>query len=89
MLAVVDDPDPAGERVGLLQVLGGEEDGDALLGGEPRDLVPERGAALDVEPGRGLVEEEDAGAVGERQRQVEAALHPARVAADFAVGRLR
>ena len=31
--AVVDDPDPVGERVGLLQVLGREEDRDALLGG--------------------------------------------------------
>ena len=63
-LAVVDDPDPVGERVGLLQVLGGEEDGDAVLGGEPRDLVPERGAALDVEAGGRLVEEEDARAGG-------------------------
>ena len=87
-MAVVDDPDPVGERVGLLQVLGGEEDGDALLGGEPRHLVPERGAALDVEAGGRLVEEEDARPVGERQRQVEPPLHPARVAADFAVGRL-
>ena len=84
-LAVVDDPDPVGERVGLLQVLGGEEDGHPVLGGEPRDLVPERGAALDVEAGGGLVEEEDAGPVGERQRQVEPAFHPARVAADLAV----
>ena len=85
-VAVVDDPDPVGERVGLLQVLGGEEDGDAVVGGEARDLVPERGAALDVEAGRRLVEEEDARPVGEREREVEPALHPARVAADLAVG---
>ena len=85
-MAVVDDPDPVGEGVGLLQVLGGEEDGDPVLGGQSRDLLPEGGAALDVEAGRGLVEEEDAGPVGEREREVEPAFHPARVAADLAVG---
>ena len=85
---VVDDPDPVGEHVGLLEVLRGQEDGDAVLAGEPRDLVPESRAALDVEPGRRLVEEEDPRPVHERQRQVEPALHPARVAADLAIGRL-
>ena len=39
-------------------------------------------------PGRRLVEEQDARLVHERQRQVEPPLHPARVAADLAVGRL-
>ena len=52
------------------------------------DLLPQRGAALRVEAGRRLVEEQDARAVDERQREVEAALHAARVAADLAVGRL-
>jgi hypothetical protein len=47
---VVDDPDPVGEHVRLLEVLRGQEDGDAVLAREPRDLLPERGAALDVEP---------------------------------------
>jgi hypothetical protein len=79
-------PTPVGERVGLLQVLGGEEDGDPVLVGEPRHLFPEGGAALDVEAGGGLVEEEDPRPVGEGERQVEAALHPARVAAHLAVG---
>src|SRR4051795_1544541 len=50
-----------------------------------RSLGPGGGAALDVEPGRRFVQEEDAGPVGERQRQVEPALHPAPVAADLAV----
>ena len=57
---VVDDPDAVGEDVGLLEVLRGEEDRDAVVAREPRDLVPERAAALRVEAGRGLVEEEDA-----------------------------
>ena len=34
-LAVVDDPDPVGEPVGLLEVLGGQEDGHPLLDREP------------------------------------------------------
>ena len=63
-LAAVDDPDPVRELVGLLQVLGGEEDGDALVAGEVGDLVPERRPALDVEAGGRLVEEEDPGAGG-------------------------
>ena len=84
--AGVDDPDPVGERVGLLEVLGGEEDGHAVVVGEPRDLVPERGAALHVEAGRRLVEEEEPRLVDERQREVEPAPHAARVAADLAVG---
>ena len=52
------------------------------------DLFPERGAALDVEAGGRLVEEEDARAVGEGEGEVEPAFHPARVAADLAVGRV-
>src|SRR5665811_2131612 len=36
-LALVDDPDPFRQLVGLLQVLGGEEDGDAIVAGQPRD----------------------------------------------------
>ena len=45
-------------------------------------------AALDVEAGRRLVEEEDARPVDERHREIEPALHPARVAAHLAVGGL-
>ena len=88
-LAVVDDPEVVGELVGLLEVLGRQEDGHPLVPGETRDLVPERAAALDVEAGGGLIEEEDARAVKQGERQVEAALHPARVAADLAVRGIR
>ena len=83
---VVDDPDAVGEHVGLLEVLRREEDGDALVAGEPRDLLPECGAALDVETRRRLVEKDDARPVHERERQVEPALHPARVPAHLAIG---
>src|SRR5262249_25890830 len=86
--AVVDDPDAVGELVGLLEVLGREEDGDALVLRKPAHLVPEGGAALDVQAGRRLVEEEDARAVDERQGEVEPALHAAGVALDAAVARL-
>ena len=83
--ALVDDPDAVGEQVGLLQVLRGEEHGHAVVRGQALDLGPERAAALRVEPGGGLVEEEDARAVHQREREVEAPLHPAGVAADLAV----
>ena len=87
-LSVVDDPHAVGQDIGLLQVLGGEEDRHALLLDQPRDLLPERGPALWVKPGRRLVEEQHARPVDQGQREVEPALHPARVAAD-GVGRRR
>ena len=74
-------PTRFGEHVRLLQVLRRQEDGHAVLACEPGDLLPQRGAALRVEPGRRLVEEEDARPVHEREREVEPPLHPARVAA--------
>ena len=86
-LAVVDDPDPVGELVGLLEVLGGEEDGRALVV-ERFDLLPDRLAADRVEAGGRLVEEEDARLVDERRGEVEPAAHAARVGADPAVGGL-
>ena len=58
-LALIDDPEVVGELVGLLEVLGGEEERHAVVAGEMCDLVPEGGAALDVEAGGRLVEEED------------------------------
>ena len=57
-LAVVDDPDPVGEDVRLLEVLRRQEDGDALVPREAPDLLPQRRAALRVEPRGRLVEEE-------------------------------
>ena len=82
----VDDPDAVGEHVRLFEVLRRQEDRDALGLREASDLAPERGAALRVEPGRRLVEEQGARLVNQRERQVETALHPARVALDLAVG---
>jgi hypothetical protein len=41
-LSPVDDPDPVGEHIGLLEVLRREEYGDALVAGEPAYLRPQR-----------------------------------------------
>ena len=87
-LAAGDDPDPVGELVGLLEVLGGEEDGRALAV-ERRDLLPDRLAADRVEAGGRLVEEQHLRLVDERRGEVEAPAHAARVGADAAVGGLR
>jgi hypothetical protein len=43
-LAVIDDRDPVRERVRLLEVLGGEEDGHAVLVREAGDLLPHVGS---------------------------------------------
>ena len=85
--AVVDDRQPVAQLVGLLEVLRGEEDGRAALVDAPH-LVPHRQPARGVEAGRRLVEEQHLGPVHERRREVEPALHAARVALDPAVGRV-
>ena len=86
---VVDDPDAVGKHVRLLEVLRRQEDGHALLAWPAaRTSSQSAVAALDVEPGGRLVEEQDARAMDERERQVEPALHPAGVAAHLAVGRV-
>ena len=87
-LALVDDPDPVREDVGLLEVLRREEDGHAGLASHQRDLVPDVGPALWIEPRRRLVEEEDPRAVDEREREVEPPLHAPGVARHLAVGRV-
>ena len=76
--AVVDDRDAVGQPVGLVEVLGGEEDGRAV-GDERLDRLPQVEPAARVEPGRRLVEEEHRRARDERGGEVEPAPHAARV----------
>ena len=86
-LAAVDDPDAVGQHVGLLEVLRRQEHRHAVVR-QPAHLVPQRGAALRVEAGGRLVQEQQPRAVHEREAEVQPALHPARVAADLAIGRV-
>ena len=55
---------------------------------EPTHLVPHAGAALGIEAGRGLVEEQDLGVVHQRGHQIEPSLHATRVGRDGAIERL-
>src|SRR5438876_1035879 len=59
-------------------------DGD-LLGVEAAQILPDRGARLRVEAGRGLVQEQDSGVMHEPRAQVEPPPHPARVRVRAAV----
>ena len=84
---LVDDGQPIAQLVGFLEVLRGQEDGRPA----PVDaahLLPHGEPAGGVEAGGRLVEEEHLGLVHERRREVQAALHPARVAVDPPVGRV-
>ncbi len=83
--AVVDDGDAVGELVGLLEVLGGEEDGGAAAH-EVSDDLPEVEATAGVEAGGGLVEEQDLGFGDEAGGYVQAPAHAAGVGADLAIG---
>ena len=70
---MVDDDDPVGDRVGLLEVVRGEHDRGAELAVEPPHLLLEVDPVLRVEPGRGLVEEHERRLVDEPDRDVEPA----------------
>ena len=76
--AVVEQRDPVGEPVGLLEVLRRQEDRDAV-GDELADDLPHDPPAARVEAGRRLVEEDDPRVADEGHRQVEPAAHAARV----------
>src|SRR6185503_643693 len=53
-LAVVDDEDAVAERVRLVEVVGGEEDGGAVAIAQAADVAPQVGAAVRIEAGRRL-----------------------------------
>ena len=76
--ALVEHRDPVGQLVRLVEVLGGEQDGDAGRG-ELADDLPHGEAAARVQAGGGLVEEDHPGLADEGHRQVEPSSHPARV----------
>ena len=70
--AAVDQDHAVGQRVGLLQVLGGEQERDAV-GHQLADRRPHHLAAAGIEPGGGLVEDEHVRGVDEAGGQVDAA----------------
>ncbi len=70
--------DAVGELVGLLQVLGGEEDGDAV-GDQLPDDPPHGVPGARVQTGGRLVEEDDPRGADQGHGDVEAALHTAGV----------
>ena len=73
----IDNRELGRKAVGLLEVVGREQDGDPLVATQALDLLPHVRAHLRVEAGRGLVEEQHARARHERKRHVEPALHAA------------
>ena len=85
--AVVDDHDVGRELVGLLEVLGGEEDGGALVH-QVAEVGPEVEPVGGVEPGRRLVEQEHPRPGDETGAEVDAATHAAGVRLQLAVGRV-
>ena len=83
--AVVEDDHLVGEPVGLLEVLGGEHHRGAG-GGELGDDRPQCLAGGGVEPGGGLVEEQDRRRGDQAGGEIDSAPCPARQLADPAVG---
>ena len=66
--SVVQDHDPVGDVVGLVEVVGREQHRPAL-GGEPAHVLPERAPRLDVHRDGRLVEEHEVGVAGDRERE--------------------
>ena len=86
--AAVEHGDAVGEPVGLLEVLGREEDRGAGAG-ERADDAPQLLPAAGVEAGGRLVEEQHGRRDDEAEREVEASAHAARVGADAAARGIR
>ena len=84
-LAVVDDGDLVGQLVGLLEVLGREQERRALAD-EAADDVPHAEPAARVEAGRRLVQEQQPRPADQRAGEVEPAAHAAGVGLDDPVG---
>ena len=87
-VAVVDDRDPVGEPVGLLEVLGRQQDGRAVAD-ELLDRLPQVDPRARVQAGGRLVEEQHRRARDERRREVQPAPHAARVGLRRAARRRR
>ena len=75
---VVENGDPIGELVGLIEVLGGEQDRDPVRD-QHTDAFPHRAAAARVEPRGGLVEEDHPRGADKCHGQVKPAVHSPRV----------
>ena len=72
--ALVDDQDPVGQRVGLVEVVGGQEHRRAAARPQALDVLPEVGPRLRVQAGGRLVEEDQRRVVDQAHHDVEAAL---------------
>ena len=83
--AVADDRDPVREPVGLLEVLGGEEDRRAVVR-QRLDGLPDREPAARVQARARLVEEDHLRAADQAHREVEPPAHAAAVGGDATVG---
>jgi len=75
---VVDHHDVAGQLIGLVQVLGGEQHRDAV-GDQPADHAPHVSPAPWVQPGRRLVQVQHPGVADQAGGQVQPAPHATRV----------
>ena len=82
--ALIDDGDAVGERVGFLQVMGGEQDGLAAVD-HSANFVPQHAARFHVETDRGLVEKKQVGIAANGQREQHALLLASGEIAEFAV----
>src|ERR1700677_1074850 len=82
-VAVVDDGDPVAV-LRLVHVMRGEEDRDVLALLELVDVLPDRYPGLRVKPHRRLVEEQHPRRVQQATRDLQPALHTARVGGDHA-----
>ena len=77
IFGLVHDHEPVAQLLGLVHVVGRQDERHAALL-EPVEPVPDQVARLRVEPGRGLVEQQQLGLVDERAGDREAPLHAAR-----------
>ena len=84
--AVVDHEDPIAQRVGLVEVVGGEEDRRVPLRPQRGDVLPEVRPGLRVEACGGLIEQQDARLIDQATGDGEATLHASGKFTDTLIG---
>ena len=86
--ALVEYCDPVGEPVGLVEVLGGQEDGHAV-GYQLADDVPHRATAARIQSRRRLVQEDDLWPGDQRHGEIQLPPHAAGIGRHQLLCRLR
>ena len=88
-LAVVHDGDLVTHLLGLFEVMGGQDHGQAALSVEASHVVPKHLAQFDIDARRGLIKDKNMGIMDQRLAEQKPSAHPPRQRARIGIGLVR